>query len=43
MPAGPLDKDSAARSNRMGLGGTATVEQYTVGTLVVDLYDAETR
>lgn len=26
-----------------GLGGTASVENYTVGTLVVDLYDAKTR
>lgn len=26
-----------------GLGGVASVENYTVGTLVVDLYDAKTR
>jgi len=26
-----------------GLGGTASVQQYTVGTLVIDLYDAKTR
>lgn len=26
-----------------GWGGTATVQDYTVGTLVVDLYDAKTR
>jgi len=26
-----------------GLGGTASVETYTVGTLVVDLYDAHTK
>ena len=26
-----------------GLGGAASVQQYTVGTLVVDLYDAKTR
>lgn len=28
---------------RWGLGATATVQEYAVGTLVVDLYDAKTR